>query len=160
MTQLEKFRPEHAREILSWPTSQQEAFYWASLSGYDAFDTSVFSSWHADSDVFAYVLTRNNLLCACGELWLEPSENSVEIARLIVAPDFRRQGVAKALIQELTTVAKDKGFVKSWLRVFPENKNAVSCYLACGFHYASDDETNAFNALQARSYVWLGRDNL
>ncbi len=53
---------------------------------------------------------------------------SVEIKRMYVKPDFRREGVAKIILNELEVWAKEIGFSKCILETAKDMKPAVSFY--------------------------------
>lgn len=52
---------------------------------------------------------------------------------LVIHPDYRRQGIATALIQHAIGVAKEKEFVKIALNCETDNKGAFHLYEKCGF---------------------------
>lgn len=69
---------------------------------------------------------------ADGELWVDDDEQEVELARLIVAPAHRGQGVGRRIVTGLVEHAH-RIHPTAFLRVRPENEAARRCYAAAGF---------------------------
>ena len=92
---------------------------------------------------------------AYGELWDDADEDEVELARILVDPSRRGQGVGRAFTAALTERAASLGRAETWLRVLPENGPAIACYRAAGYERASAPEETAFNAGQPVPYVWM-----
>ena len=57
----------------------------------------------------------------------------LEIKGLTVAPEHRRRGVGRALMQAAIRAAREAGARKLTLRVLGHNPDARSLYSACGF---------------------------
>jgi ribosomal protein S18 acetylase RimI-like enzyme len=57
----------------------------------------------------------------------------VNIHDLVVHPDFRRRGVAAALMNHVERVARERGCCKTTLEVRPDNEVAQSLYRKLGF---------------------------
>lgn len=56
---------------------------------------------------------------------------------LYVKPPYRRQGIAKALLEEAQTWAKKRGDRQLGLQVFPQNEAALALYQKLGFQTQS-----------------------
>lgn len=52
---------------------------------------------------------------------------------IFVLPDWRRQGIAKAIITEALVFLKKKGKTEATLGVFGDNKNAIALYQSLGY---------------------------
>jgi len=88
-------------------------------------------------------LTKNPLACyfGCFEgdtllgyagAWLVVDE--VHITNVAVAPEYRRQGIGKALVSAMLEWAAHKGAVHMELEVRAGNQGAIALYSALGFH--------------------------
>ena len=98
--------------------------------------------------------TRGERLAAYGELWVDDDEAEVELARLIVDPAERRQGLGQSLATGLAELARSR-YPQVFLRVHPDNIAARRCYAAAGFEPVEPDQATAWNAGQPVDYVWL-----
>jgi len=63
----------------------------------------------------------------------EASADEFYIAHLATAPEFRRMGIGKYLLQTADKLARAKGLPKLSLIVKPDNQPAVHLYLTTGF---------------------------
>jgi GNAT superfamily N-acetyltransferase len=81
-----------------------------------------------------------------GEVWHDDEEGEAELARLIVDPRRRRQGLGVALVRGLSSVAARAGFDDVW---------AIGCYRRAGFRRTSPEREEGFNQGQPRPYVWM-----
>lgn len=59
--------------------------------------------------------------------------DEISILNIAVHPEFRRQGLGRALLTELVATAKNTGARSIWLEVRPSNDAARSLYAAAGF---------------------------
>ncbi|SHG61044.1 GNAT family N-acetyltransferase [Chryseobacterium sp. OV279] len=64
---------------------------------------------------------------ACGA-FKKFSEDTVEIKRMYTHPDFRKRGLATAIVQELESWAKESGYAKAVLESSLEQNEALSVY--------------------------------
>ncbi|HEX2322065.1 MAG TPA: GNAT family N-acetyltransferase [Streptosporangiaceae bacterium] len=99
-------------------------------------------------------LYRGKRLVAYGELWVDDGEAEVELARLIVDPGERGQGLGKYLATRLARLARFRR-PRVLLRVHPGNTAALRCYAAAGFDPVGLDQAAAWNTGQPIDYVWL-----
>lgn len=155
--QLRRYSPQDAAAILTWPQSIVEARWWAGPQTRWPLPPEVIQRWHADPDVQPYVLSSQNTLLGYGELWVDAAEQEVELARLIVAPERRGQGIGVALVRLLLEAARRTEYPRAFLRVFPDNHGAIACYLRAGFTPVSQDEQQAFNQGQPVAYHWMSQ---
>ena len=149
---LTAFEPGHAPTVLGWVQTPAEAAAWAGLDGVPA-DGGVFRAWHAEPWSHPYVALRGGTPVAYGEVWDDDGE--AELARLIVDPAARGQGVGRRLAALLAGEARAMGYTAVWLRVLPDNAAALAAYRAAGFLPASPAQEREFNAGQPRPYRWL-----
>jgi ribosomal protein S18 acetylase RimI-like enzyme len=153
---LTRFSVADAERVLDWITSATEAGWWAGATEWPP-TTDIFRTWHAEPDVHPFVLTLDGSdgPIGYGEVWVDAEEDEAELARLLIDPAFRDQGHGRRLVALLTDEARRKGFTAVWLRVRPENAQAIACYRGAGFVRASDSEEAAFNVGQPCKYVWM-----
>ncbi len=112
-------------------------------------------AWWEDDEVLAWVLEVDGGACGYGELWLDPGEDEVELARLIVPEAQRGSGFGGLLTRLLTAEAATTGLATTMLRTTPDNETAIACYLANGFTRLSPEEEAEWNAGQRREWVWM-----
>ena len=86
--------------------------------------------------------------------WHPISEDEVELARLIVAPQLRGLGHGKRLVRVLVEKAAATGLTTTMLRVMPNNHVAINCYLVCGLQRLGPEESAEWNQGQRLDWVW------
>ena len=86
-----------------------------------------------------YFLYKDNELAAYTKLNLEEAqgkdlfENSLEVERIYVKSNFKRQGLGKVLIEKALEVSKENKVDRLWLGVWELNSSALSFYEEMGF---------------------------
>lgn len=90
-----------------------------------------------------------------GELWVDSTEQEVELAHVIVAQEQRGKGYGVALVRLLLDAARQTPFRDVFLRVVPDNRAAIGCYLRAGFAPVEDEAQAAFNQGQPLAYLWM-----
>jgi ribosomal protein S18 acetylase RimI-like enzyme len=151
---LRRSAPADAVSVARWPTSEAEAVMWCGGGEFPVREQTV-SAWRTDEDVRAYVLVEDGRLLAYGELWLDAEENEVELARLIVEPARRGEGLGRHLVRGLLAGAVEAGFDDVYMRVHPDNDRALRCYLGAGFVPVEPALAKDWNAAQPVDYTWL-----
>jgi ribosomal protein S18 acetylase RimI-like enzyme len=68
----------------------------------------------------------------CYELPHPDGEDMLYVHELDTHPDFRRQGVGQALMQELFKIAKERGLSEVWLGADDDNQAANALYRKLG----------------------------
>lgn len=137
--------------VASWAASAQEARHWCSR---DHVSAAVVADWSATPDVVAYTFVEHDQVVGYGELWIDADEEEVELARLIVAPARRGQGLGRRLAAALTAQALTH-YPAVFMRVYPDNEPALRCYAAAGFTPVPQDQADEWNQAQPAPYVWL-----
>ncbi len=76
--------------------------------------------------------------------------DEVWINNLAVHPEFRRRGLATALLREALRLGRELGCARALLEVRPSNEGAIRLYAATGFHsigrrprYYTDNDEDA-----------------
>jgi ribosomal protein S18 acetylase RimI-like enzyme len=111
--------------------------------------------WHYDPDTYPYVLHSGVSLLGYGELWVDAGEQEVELARLIVAPAQRGQGIGVTLVRRLLEEVRRTAYPRAFLRVVPDNRIAIACYLRAGFTAVIKADQQTFNRGQPIEYLWM-----
>jgi GNAT superfamily N-acetyltransferase len=68
-----------------------------------------------------------------GLILLERGKIAARVRALAVAPDLRRRGLARTMLEEAEALALDRGLSWLWMSLPPANDIATRCALACGF---------------------------
>lgn len=64
----------------------------------------------------------------------EGLDNSTcELVKMYLAPEFRKKGLGKSLIEHCMQAAKSAGYKKMYLETMPELKSAIAVYKKFGF---------------------------
>ncbi|MFI5837227.1 GNAT family N-acetyltransferase [Micromonospora sp. NPDC051300] len=140
-----------AAVVASWPASAQECRRWCAR---DQVSARVVAGWSDTPDVVAYRAVVDGALVGYGELWLDDEEAEVELARLIVAPSCRGQGIGRRLVTALTAEALARHSAV-FVRVWPDNLPALRCYAGAAFVPVPADDADEWNRAQPVPYVWL-----
>ncbi|MGW3917313.1 GNAT family N-acetyltransferase [Streptomyces sp. NPDC005070] len=151
---LVPFTPAHAASVASWPLSVTEVVMWCGRNTIPVTEQEI-SGWQQDDDVQSHVLVDDERPLAYGELWFDADQDEVELARLIVNPEVRGQGLGRELVRGLLRRAVEAGFDDVFMRVHPDNGRALGCYLGAGFELVDPYLAVDWNAAQPVSYTWL-----
>lgn len=145
----------YAAAIVEWPLNVSEARFWGGQGvSFPVLPERIFR-WHRDESVYPFVGEVNNELVAYGELWVDEDEREIELARIIVNPNCRNQGLGKKIVAALVERAATFGLDDVFIRVMPDNVRAIRCYLASGFERVAESDEASFNDGQPCQYVWL-----
>lgn len=101
--------------------------------GHEVFSVEDFTRWVKASDQWGYVLEDQGIPRAYGEIWVDDEARDLELAHVIVDPKARRQGYGKEITGRLFDVSRQFGMSKVYMRVAPDNRPALTCYLSVGF---------------------------
>ncbi len=81
----------------------------------------------------SFVYCKNSLIVAYAILLTPTALNQARLYSLAVHKDFRKQGIATALLQYSCEIAKLKGYKKIALEVRCDEKNTISLYERFGY---------------------------
>lgn len=120
-------------ELMSWFSNEDELSIWSGPNFRYPFDLSTFKSDLSLDTLKSFSLISNKGdLLAFGQYYLR-LENC-HLGRLIVNPNFRGQGIASHLINQLSTLGKSDLRTNSCsLFVLGHNKSAIKAYTKLGF---------------------------
>jgi GNAT superfamily N-acetyltransferase len=76
---------------------------------------------------------QNDIPVGCGAIKAF-SENAVEIKRMFVHPDSRKQGIAAKILHELENWATESGFTKCVLETGKKQPEAIALYQKVGYN--------------------------
>jgi ribosomal protein S18 acetylase RimI-like enzyme len=150
---LRSFRADSASVVSGWATTDEEVVMWCGLRAAPVPPRQI-NAWAREHGVQPFGMYRGGRLVAYGELWVDDDEAEVELARLIVDPGERGQGLGRRLAAGLADLARSR-YPRVFLRVHPDNLAARRCYAAAGFQPVEPDQAAAWNASQPVDYVWL-----
>nr|WP_315032796.1 GNAT family N-acetyltransferase [uncultured Chryseobacterium sp.] len=106
----------------------------ATLAEHNGDDNDFFTQFNTiDTLKQCIVIYVDEVPAACGAFKVF-SENTVEIKRMYTDPQFRKRGLASALVTELENWAKEMGFQKAILETSKELTSAISVYEKSGFY--------------------------
>jgi len=78
------------------------------------------------------------------------SDTDCELRHLHVLPDFRRRGIASALVGALLSFVRERGYKRILLELRPEMKDTVDRYSRYGFTEESEDLPRPANFMSIR----------
>lgn len=78
------------------------------------------------------VAYKNKVAVGCGAFKIHTG-NFVEIKRMYVAPNTRKNGIASTILSELEQWAKELNFDKSILETGKQQPEAIALYKKCGY---------------------------
>jgi GNAT superfamily N-acetyltransferase len=78
------------------------------------------------------VVYIDEIPAACGA-FKKFADDTVEIKRMYTHPDFRKRGLATAIVKELEKWAKELNYKKAVLESSLEQNEALSVYEKCGY---------------------------
>jgi [ribosomal protein S18]-alanine N-acetyltransferase len=150
---LQPFPGDSAGVVSGWAQTDEEVLMWC---GHPAAPVPAeqINAWADEDWVEPFGLYRDGRLVGYGELWVDDDEAGVELARLIVDPAQRRQGLGRRLASELAVLAQSS-YPLVFLRVHPDNIAAQRCYAAADFEPVEPRQAAEWNSAQPISYVWL-----
>lgn len=84
---------------------------------------------NVDTVVIAYA-DRQAVGCGCFKQF---SDSSVEIKRMFVKPEYRRQGISSAILNELEIWARESGYSDAVLETGDKQDEAIALYKKRGY---------------------------
>lgn len=105
----------------------------AELAVRDGEDHSFYAQFNSISKIkYAVVCYDNNIPVACGAL-REIDSEQVELKRMFVNPESRKQGIASLILSELEKWAAELAFGKIILETGKKQPEAIALYCKCGY---------------------------
>ncbi len=150
---LRPFPADSASVVSGWATTDEEVLMWCSHPAAPV-PTDQINAWAQEDGVQPFGLYRDDRLVGYGELWVDDDEAEVELARLIVDPAERGQGLGRHMVTGLADLARSR-YPRVFVRVHPDNIAAQRCYAAAGFDPVEPHQAAEWNACQPIDYIWL-----
>lgn len=85
------------------------------------------------------IIYKNNVPVSCGA-FKEFDADTVELKRIFVVKEHRRQGLAKLIVCELEKVARNKGYKFALLETGIKQYEAIALYKSLGFEVIDNFE--------------------
>jgi len=153
--ELRGFSDGYGEHVADWAVDAKEVALLSGRVEYP-FPEGLKASWrNIDSDIHSYLLFDGDRPVGYGEVWLDDEEDEVELARIIVDPKVRGQGVGTELVRALLRPALDAGYSEVFLRVRPENAPAIRAYQHTGFVDVPAALMEEWNDGQPVAYRWM-----
>ncbi|TWD79094.1 acetyltransferase (GNAT) family protein [Kribbella amoyensis] len=153
--ELRPFDPRYAQLVATWATTAQEVALLCGREEYP-FPPDLLPTWRkADDDIRPYLYHDGERPIGYAELWLDAEEDEVELARIILAPEYRGKGLGPAFVEVLLVPARTAGLTDIFLRVRPDNVPAIRTYHRAGFHEVAETLAAEWNKQQPIQYTWM-----
>lgn len=149
--------PHHAPTIASWSESAAQADGWVSMA-HDPFPPPIVAGWWEVEHASPWVLSDDEgVAVGYGEIWA--GEDGIELARVIVDPEHRREGIGRRLVGELLAEGWRHGWLHCFVRVAPHNVAARRLYQASGFVEVGDAGISAQRGGHLDDNVWMRHES-
>ena len=130
--------------VLNWITSEHESLIWAGPKvWYPATPESAWSDMEASENNAYALVDAEAALIGFGQV-LTRDSSVLHLARLIIDPELRGQGLGRYLCAALMNVGASKHRVEYFtLNVYESNKAAVRLYRSLGFEVKEKNDSGA-----------------
>jgi Acetyltransferases len=85
------------------------------------------------------VISKENEPVACGA-FKEHGAEAIELKRIFVKKENRRQGLSKLIVKELENLGREKGYKNALLETGKKQFEAISLYKSCGYEIIDNFE--------------------
>lgn len=132
--------------IAAWPRSAAECRRWAGPRVHFPVHAGALAGEIDFRPSNAFVLVEDGAVVGFGQIFVKRTR--AHLARLIIAPDRRGQGLGARLVESLLDRARASALATASLNVDPANAVAIALYTRLGFRDACrpDDEPDASGA--------------
>jgi ribosomal protein S18 acetylase RimI-like enzyme len=145
---LRKATKEDEVILKSWLKNKRDCLLVTNKGEYSSED---YFKWLEADDQHGYFLVDDaGAILGYGEIWVDEEQKDIELAHLIINPIMRNKGRGKTLIGLLEEKAKLFKFPIIYMRVNPENQQAVNCYT--NIYYEIDFQ---LNEAWGNKWTWL-----
>jgi len=154
---LDDFSEEHSATLLGWVLSADDALDWAEAP-FLRVGPELLEEWHAQRGIVPCIARLRGELCAYGQVWEDQVEREAEIARVLVKPELRGQGIGQSFVALLGLEARRRGFGLVVARIARRNRGGYACFRAAGFARLSPEDEAERNLDEAEEHVWMRFD--
>ena len=105
----------------------------------DVYDVEIY--YHAKDGEFWVVEQEGEIVGTAAYYPIERGNNAVEIRKMYILPQARKQGLGKFLLQELESKIASRGFDEIWIETASVLKEAVKMYENSGYQPTTGVET-------------------
>lgn len=120
--------------------------------GHAPFTVRDFEDWLKADDQVGWVLEGAEGPLGYGEIWVDAVAKDLELAHLVVSPEYRNRGWGRLLTHLLFDRGRPYGFPLVYMRIYSDNHQALKSYVAAGFTRVSTLTPDMDPA-----WVWLSR---
>jgi len=136
------FRPATQEDLVTvatWINSPRDCEFWAGKAVVYPLQLSTLGADIGLSPRSSFCLDQHQIV-AFGQL-LDKGHGRAHLAKIIVNPELRGQGIGKRLIENLLSKAREELFSVLGLNVNPENHIAINMYKGSGFDFVERPPT-------------------
>ncbi|OCR02136.1 acetyltransferase [Oscillatoriales cyanobacterium USR001] len=105
----------------------------------DVYEVELF--YHNAGGEFWIVEKQGHLVGTAGYYPTKRGDKAVEIRKMYLLPEVRRQGLGKFLLDKLEAAIADRGFTEIWIETASVLKEAVKLYESNGYQPSTGVET-------------------
>lgn len=136
-------------KVLNWLNSEWELRMWAGPKvRYPATPESAWSDMEASQNNAYTLVDAEHVAIGFGQI-LPRDDNALHLARLIVDPESRGQGIGRNLCIALMKIGAEKNHVEYFtLNVYESNKAAVRLYQSLGFDVKGYSDSGAIHMIK------------
>ncbi|MBQ8575801.1 MAG: GNAT family N-acetyltransferase [Clostridia bacterium] len=115
----------------------------------------IFDENARDADEENFLICADNDVCAWLKLNGLQNKDTAWISMLVVADNYKHQGVGKFAVEYAFKYLHSKGFNQIGVQTTEDNDAAKSLYMRCGFSIAESKEFRTDDGTNINSYVML-----
>ena len=97
------------------------------------------------------VAEKDGELVGTGALIFQ-ADDGAQMVRVSVAPKFRRQGIARQIVEHLIQTARDRQVAHLWMETNQNWASAIRLYQACGFTEFKREDGLVYLRLEAAGF--------
>ena len=131
--QIVPFKNEYKNEFVELTKSWLNEYFWIEQSDKELFANPVAAYIETGGEILVALDVDSNVVAGVCALVFHSQENIWEMSKLSVSPQYRRNGIAERLVDEIIKTAKSKSAKKLFLDTNVKLEAAVRLYRRKGF---------------------------